>query len=156
MRVLACLTMGFTFLTFFKDLLAPAIMETPTASAVASSLLLPIDENSTIASDIDKIWHEPETKEVCVQLKQDARCPHPALVGRLSGPALAILEWNERPSDQGTVLCGAYDHYWLDAGYYFVEILITHCKDFGVNALKRNGNKTAWLEANHRFTDGRS
>ena len=33
----------------------------------------------------------------------------------------------------------------------FVEIVILHCKDFGVNAVERINNKTAWMEADHKF-----
>lgn len=119
---------------------------------------LPMDKNSTIASDIGKIWHDPDSMTICVSLKQTARCPHPALLGRLSGPALAILEWKEvrlfpivDSDDIGTVLCGGYGHYWLDPGDYFVEIIILHCKDFGVSALQRTNNLTAWMEANHKY-----
>mmetsp|Transcript_24146 Transcript_24146/g.59109 ORF Transcript_24146/g.59109 Transcript_24146/m.59109 type:complete len:529 (+) Transcript_24146:124-1710(+) len=118
---------------------------------------LPINENSTIASDIDKIWHDQQA--ICVRLKENARCKHPALLGRLSGPALAILEWSERPSDDDTtgtttVLCGDYSNQWLDAGYYFVEIIVLYCEDFGVTSLLNHHDRgvqdqNAWLEADH-------
>ena len=124
----------------------------PTPTQQQELHFLPIDGNSTIASDIVKIWHEPDSMAICVALKQNARCPHPAFLGRLSGPALAILEWTERPiddADSGTVYCGGYSHNWLDAGHYFVEIIILHCKDFGVTALKRTNDLTEWLEAEH-------
>lgn len=114
---------------------------------------LPIEKNSTIASDIIKIWHDMSSKAICVALNQDARCPNPALRGRLSGPSLAILEWKKRKpptsATEGTetVLCGSYGHNWLDAGEYFVEIIIMYCNDFGVNAPQRTNNITAWMEA---------
>ncbi|KAL3926917.1 MAG: hypothetical protein SGBAC_013288 [Bacillariaceae sp.] len=113
---------------------------------------LPIDEKSTIASDIDKIWHDMATKSICVGLKNDSRCPHPALLGRLSGPALALLDWSERPStsdsDGGTLLCGDYSSQWLDAGYYFVEIIVLFCEDFGVTSLQQRAqDQDAWLDA---------
>eukprot|EP00526_Cylindrotheca_closterium_P009839 CAMPEP_0113638190 /NCGR_PEP_ID=MMETSP0017_2-20120614/19997_1 /TAXON_ID=2856 /ORGANISM="Cylindrotheca closterium" /LENGTH=417 /DNA_ID=CAMNT_0000549267 /DNA_START=502 /DNA_END=1751 /DNA_ORIENTATION=+ /assembly_acc=CAM_ASM_000147 len=109
---------------------------------------IPRNENSTIATDIIRIWHDPHGRSVCVHLKEHARCPHPSLLGRLSGPALAILDWKEMEttSTTGTVLCGNYGNKWLDAGEYFVEIIILYCEDFGVGALGRM-NKTEWLEA---------
>lgn len=125
----------------------------PTASIIASlsqgSLALPVDGNSTIVADLSKIWHDPEKGSICVELRENARCPHPALLGRLSGPALAILDWNEQHTEErmGTVLCGDYSNKWLDPGDYFVEIIVLFCEDFGVGAIERINNETAWLVA---------
>mmetsp|Transcript_17409 Transcript_17409/g.42659 ORF Transcript_17409/g.42659 Transcript_17409/m.42659 type:complete len:472 (+) Transcript_17409:394-1809(+) len=111
---------------------------------------IPRNENSTISTDINRVWHDPQSRSVCVHLKEDARCPHPALLGRLSGPALAILDWKEmeaKDTTAGTVLCGDYSKKWLDAGEYFVEIIVLYCEEFGVGAMERMSNETAWLGA---------
>jgi len=122
------------------------ITSQPSFSAIPPGL--PVDPSSTISSDVSKIVHDQDEGSICVHLKAGARCPHPALIGRLSGPALAILDWKERHNEvgTGTVLCGDYSNKWLDAGDYFVEILVLYCEDFGVGVLERVGNETAWKE----------
>mmetsp|Transcript_34305 Transcript_34305/g.83245 ORF Transcript_34305/g.83245 Transcript_34305/m.83245 type:complete len:472 (-) Transcript_34305:481-1896(-) len=122
---------------------------TGTSRSIYGSLEIPINPNSTIMEDVSKIWHDPDKGSICVHLKQSGRCPYPALLGRLSGSALAMLDWQAQKteSDAGVVHCGDYSNKWLDAGDYFVEILILYCEDFGVGALERVGNKTGWLEA---------
>ena len=112
---------------------------------------IPIELNSTIATDVPRIWHDSDQQAICVAL-QDARCPRPALLGRLSGPALALLEWKHHPvdynNDDDNVLCGSYKDQWLDAGTYFVEIIVLFCNDFGPNSHVRTENESAWLSYN--------
>lgn len=105
--------------------------------------------NSTLAADLSRIRHDPEKGSICVHLKEDARCPYPALLGRLSGPALAMLDWSEQKNEAntGTVFCGDYSNKWLDAGDYFVEILVIYCEDFGIGAIERVNSEKTWLEA---------
>ena len=128
---------------------APLKSSRGSLGGMEESLKIPINPNSTIANDIVKIWHNPEEGSICVHLKQDARCPYPALIGRLSGPALAMLDWDSQNSESnaGTVHCGEYSNKWLDAEDFFVEILILYCEDFGVGALKRVANLTSWMTA---------
>mmetsp|Transcript_34301 Transcript_34301/g.83231 ORF Transcript_34301/g.83231 Transcript_34301/m.83231 type:complete len:627 (-) Transcript_34301:279-2159(-) len=126
-----------------------SLNQTQSSPLSQTTLEMPIDANSTIVADLSKIWHDPEKGSVCVQLKENARCPHPALLGRLSGPALAILDWNEQKTEEhtGTVLCGDYSNKWLDAAEYFVEIIVLYCEDFGVGAMERVNNETIWMGA---------
>jgi len=111
---------------------------------------IPSNSNSTIVSDIKDIWHAPEKLAICVSIKSDARCPHPALLGRLSGPALALLEWTEEESENnGTFIhCGSYKEQWLEVGTYFLDIIVLFCNDFGIDALRREQNESAWLSYN--------
>lgn len=54
-------------------------------------------DNFTLASDIIKITHLPNKREIHVHLKTPAaqrRCKRPKLRGRLSGPYLALLTWD--------------------------------------------------------------
>ncbi|CAJ1962048.1 unnamed protein product [Cylindrotheca closterium] len=116
---------------------------------------IPTNPNSTVDTDIVRIWHDPYSGSVCIHLKEDARCPHPALLGRLSGPALAILDWKELEIDgavAGTMLCGSYSNKWLDAGEYFLEIIVLYCEDFGVGTIGRihDNNITAWFNTTLR------
>mmetsp|Transcript_17412 Transcript_17412/g.42676 ORF Transcript_17412/g.42676 Transcript_17412/m.42676 type:complete len:565 (+) Transcript_17412:74-1768(+) len=140
--------------TIVTDILPKEALETsePINITVKENTVptIPRNENSTIATDIIRIWHDPDSRSVCVHLKEDARCPYPALLGRLSGPALAILDWKEmeaKAGTAGTVVCGDYSNKWLDAGEYFVEIIVLYCEDFGVGAIQRINNETAWLGA---------
>ncbi|KAL3928239.1 MAG: hypothetical protein SGBAC_012738 [Bacillariaceae sp.] len=117
-------------------------------------ITIPSNSNSTIASDISEIWHDPENQAICVFLKENARCPHPAFLGRISGQSLALLEWNEEEEEEVDnvgesysefVHCGSYKNQWLEAGTYFLEIIILFCDDFGINAMTRKQNESAWL-----------
>jgi hypothetical protein len=99
-----------------------------------------INPESTVSSDISSIWHNEDHSDICMQLNEGARCPRPSLVGRLSGEAIAILEWRvaHNPTleiQTGTVYCGSYEKYWLDPGIYFIEVIIIHCHGFGIQAL---------------------
>lgn len=116
---------------------------------VDASLAIPTDPNSTLVDDVSKIWHDPDKGSICVHLKNRARCPYPALLDRLSGPVLAILDWQTQKTESGagTVHYGGCSNKWLDARDFALEILILHCEDFGVAALERDGNKTVWLGA---------
>ncbi|KAL7519099.1 hypothetical protein ACHAWX_003896 [Stephanocyclus meneghinianus] len=126
----------------------------------------PVETNQscTIASDISAIWHSPSDSSVCVSLLEGSRCPHPSLIGRLSGPSIAMLEWSMDTSPQdhgaegGTVYCGSYQDEWILEGTYFLEIVIIHCNGFGVTALERLKSKPdlnisdsfeQWLQFNY-------
>lgn len=85
-----------------------------------------------------------------MRLKEGSRCPHPSLVGRLSGPLLTVLEWSQVLSqdkqDQSTVYCGSYKNSWLLPGVYFLEVLIIHCNGFGVTAFERENKSGTMLK----------
>jgi len=54
---------------------------------------------------------------------------------------LAVLEWNEEVSSRSTIVyCGSYKNSWLPPSEYFLEVIVIHCKDFGVTALKSESN----------------
>jgi hypothetical protein len=100
---------------------------------------VPTNPNSTVATDISAIFHYEHQEEVCIRLKAGSRCPHPSLVGRLSGQTIAMLNWRKADSavTNGTSYCGSYAGSWLFPGIYFLEVIIIHCKGFGVTALDR-------------------
>ena len=60
-----------------------------------------INPNSTVAKDISSIWHNHRDNTICLRWRSGARCPYPSLIGRLSGPGLAILEWQQHHNDEG-------------------------------------------------------
>ncbi|CAB9497858.1 expressed unknown protein [Seminavis robusta] len=86
--------------------------------------------DGSMASDISSMYHLPDQSRVVVELRSDARCPRPYLVGRLSGPALVRLAWTWSSGNgkSGSVMTGTYDV--PDNGEYFLEILVVHCNDF--------------------------
>ena len=146
----------------------------------AISTLEPIEINpySTVASDIQEIWHDRQQSKVCIQFKPEARCPHPSLVGRLSGKSIALLQWNvvEPSNDSTTSHCGSYNDAWLEGGLYFLEVIILHCNGFGLTKLDgiqsghpyhQGMNEMDWLvydfsnefpeaQTSHRLTGHRS
>jgi hypothetical protein len=104
----------------------------------SETIRININPESTIASDISKIWHNPSTKSICIHLRSGSRCPAPDPLGRLSGTSIAMLKWAQKQSNHeqevgdGTVFCGSYTNAWLTGGIYFLEILIIHCNGLGV------------------------
>jgi hypothetical protein len=105
-----------------------------------------INPNSTVASDILTLWHNPKRCEVCIHLRGGARCPRPSLVGRLSGESIAMLQWtesiptasnNSNTTGNTTMYCGSYTNSWLSPGIYFLELIIIHCRDFGMQTLNK-------------------
>ena len=98
-----------------------------------------INPNSTVSSDLQAIWHNPDEAKVCVRFKPEARCPHPSLVGRISGQSVIKLQWSQvAPVDNSfTEYCGSYAHSWIDPGRFFLDIIIIHCNGFGITALER-------------------
>lgn len=139
----------------------------PSSSALAlvendrSLFLVPLNPNSSFASDVQEIWHDQENYKICVAFRPGARCADPQLLGRLSGPTLTLLEswhWDPRFSiehNNFTALCGSYQSAWLMPGQqYFVEILVLFCHNFGIETLEtritNDPEKTedAWLHYN--------
>jgi hypothetical protein len=91
-----------------------------------------LDMESSMQSDVDSIQHVTDQSQVLVNIKPNARCPRPFLVGRLSGPALIKLEnWTFHDSGLGTTLTGTYRAPL--AGKYFLEIIAIYCNDFSYN-----------------------
>lgn len=86
---------------------------------------LPINPTGTMASDIMYMEHVPEKSAIVVTLNPDARCRTPFLRGRLSGPALVLLEWSTTSHGEHV---GQY-HVPV-SGTYFVEIIVITCQDF--------------------------
>ena len=136
-----CAVLVFIFNQQFSDLFAPAEYH--------EEKNIGINSNSTIAKDLSAVWHDIDQHSVCVRLREGSRCPHPSLVGRLSGPMLAMLEWSEllsHDNSKTTVYCGSYKNSWLLPGVYFLEVIIIHCNGFGVTAFKQNNNNETMLK----------
>lgn len=139
--------------TLFPDNLAEEQLTTTTTNNSKQWELYPtepieINSNSTLTSDILALWHNPKKDEVCIHLRGGSRCPRPSLVGRLSGESIAMLRWTEsippsnsisdnNTADNATTYCGSYANSWLSPGIYFLEVIIIHCRDFGIQALNK-------------------
>eukprot|EP00984_Skeletonema_dohrnii_P037939 scaffold40596_cov389-Skeletonema_dohrnii-CCMP3373.AAC.2 len=81
-----------------------------------------------ISSNRTTIWHYPSNREICLRMDNVA-CPHPDLMGRISGSSLAVLdEWGHQSRsmhhENGTdfivndLYCGSYKNAWLPPGQY--------------------------------------
>jgi hypothetical protein len=99
----------------------------------SSSLSVEVAQ-AIIASNKTKtaIWHFPSHREICVKLDY-ARCPHPDLLGKISGSSLAVLDdWKNQsrivPHKNGTVFdtlyCGSYKNAWLPPGHTTWKLLL--------------------------------
>ena len=111
----------------------------------SASETIGVHPNSTLFPDIVSIVHEPEKAAVVVTLRKDGRCPYPYLRGRLSGPALIVLDWTAYSNDDlsesmdpVTQMIGSYRAPVL--GSYFLEIETIFCHDF-LNYYLGNGTR---------------
>jgi hypothetical protein len=107
-----------------------ALKEVPMYDAVRTSVTprttsIGINPSSTIAADVLGIWHDPQQASIIVTTNITGRCPDPVLRGRLSGPALTIIEWERKDR---TTLVGKYHVPKL--GTYFVEIIVLLCHEW--------------------------
>ena len=86
--------------------------------------------NSSLKSDVLSIVHHPQEAAISVQFKETAICRHPYLRGRLSGPALVVIdEWRyQNPANGAGMLTGTYRAPY--PGSYFLEIITIFCDDF--------------------------
>eukprot|EP00985_Skeletonema_marinoi_P028074 scaffold23958_cov98-Skeletonema_marinoi.AAC.1 len=105
-----------------------------------------------ISSKKTAIWHYPSHREICLQMDYTtmvATCPHPDLMGRISGSSLAVLDkWEYHPSvfNVNDLYCGSYKNVWLPPGQYNLEIFVVLCNSFGLTSPMRTKNFTKWLE----------
>ena len=111
-------------------------ISTVTTTTTTTAQFIPINSNATLANDIESILHFSSETLFEVQLRPSAtRCPRPYLMGRLSGPALIMVDWEWKPQEEeeeeeegARVLVG---HYSVPLpGKYFIEIIAIHCDDF--------------------------
>jgi hypothetical protein len=132
---------------------APTFASTPapltTRAPTNVSFPLNINPNSTMAGDITSILHLPNKSTVQVNIKAGARCPHPYLVGRLSGPALVILQWHwsQNETDNTTIMNGIY--HVPTEGKYYLEIVVVFCNNFMYNYNNSVDNNVSEKEPNY-------
>jgi hypothetical protein len=95
--------------------------------------VIAIDYDSTLGKDVAEIIHYRRNATVLVTMHPNVSCRHPVLRGRLSGPALIILEWERHTvNNRTTRLSGRYDHHLLPTGMlcYDVEIIALLCEEW--------------------------
>jgi len=56
----------------------------------------------------------------------------------------------DKEDKSSIVHCGSYKKSWVLPGMYFLEVLIIHCNDFGVNALSMGHNSTTSQSYDYR------
>ena len=88
-----------------------------------------------LAHEIKSIVHLPEKSMIVINLKTQRECLEPHLIGRMSGPMLAKLVWEEKGTSQkdSYVIVGRYNLPSLLPGKYFLEILATMCNKLTVH-----------------------
>lgn len=95
-----------------------------------------IHPGSNITNDIISITHFQSESKVIMQLKNERFCKQPQLIGRLSGPVLTKIDWEDNfeaamngteTTDNSGILT-MIGHYDLPvSGRYFIEIIVTTC-----------------------------
>jgi hypothetical protein len=118
--------------------------ETDDENAVDDDVdVIAIDYDSTLGNDVAEIIHYRRNATIVVTMHQNASCQHPVLRGRLSGPAITILDWERHTTmhhNRTTQLMGRYDHHLLPvapttAGMlcYYIEIIALLCEEWDYN-----------------------
>jgi len=89
-----------------------------------------IEPDSELSSDVASIEHNKNNATVTVRFRAGASCPRPFLLGRLSGPALSLIQdWKwQSDAEMMTSLTGTYHVPF--PGMYYIEIIVIHCSDF--------------------------
>jgi hypothetical protein len=89
-----------------------------------------VDDNSTLRRDVAFIRHWRDAATVVVHFHPNSSCHHPVLRGRLSGPSLASIEWNNRTvaNNRTTELTGRY--HVPTSGLHYIEIIVLLCEEW--------------------------
>jgi hypothetical protein len=91
-----------------------------------SMAVLKMNPESTIASDVLGGWHNPKEETIIIEFNRTGRCPKPVLRGRLSGPALGMVEWKYLSGNKAvTTVQGKYQVPF--SGTYYLEIIAILC-----------------------------
>jgi len=104
-----------------------------TANNIAN---IEIHPGSNITNDIISITHFQSESKVIMQFKNERFCKQPQLLGRLSGPVLTKIDWednfeavmNATETAENSGILTMIGHYDLPvSGRYFIEIIVTTC-----------------------------
>ena len=88
--------------------------------------VIDLDRMSSLISDISSISHDPSKTLIKVHLNKERKCAKPVFRGRLSGPYLAIINWDALNSDISQLI----GHYQVpSSGKYHLEIITLFCDE---------------------------
>jgi hypothetical protein len=95
-----------------------------------------LNNKSSIASDVAFIVHDLNKRIVRVEMKPERKCSDPSFVVRLSGTALHKLKFagQKKMELSGNTAYFFSYHPIMDAGQYFVEVLVVYCDEFKPDA----------------------
>jgi len=115
--------------------------------APAYEEIIPLTSDSTLSADVIKVSHFPNSAKIIIYLKTPAserRCEFPTFRARLSGDAIAIVEWDVPTivnmdgvpvpvghSDQSNEIVGYYRV--PSKGKYYIEIISLFCETISYN-----------------------
>jgi len=96
----------------------------------SKQVYIKINPHSILSRDVASIEHNANDATITVCFRAGATCPRPFLLGRLSGPALSLIQdWRwQRNAMETTSLTGSYHVPF--AGNYHIEIIALYCSDF--------------------------
>lgn len=98
------------------------------STKLRNTISIPLNKEGTMTNDIISIDHSPVESAIFVHLESTARCRNPYLRGRLSGPALVVLDWSQSSTSSGSILKGTYQV--PISGTYLLEIIVITCQNF--------------------------
>ena len=101
--------------------------ETPLLAKLQSLESIALHPNSPMANDIVSIQHDAAQSQILINLRSNATCHNPFVVGRLSGPSLIMVDWHY-PQKNSNVLVGTYQAAVI--GTYHIELLEIMCHNF--------------------------
>eukprot|EP00586_Coscinodiscus_wailesii_P011904 CAMPEP_0172490668 /NCGR_PEP_ID=MMETSP1066-20121228/21183_1 /TAXON_ID=671091 /ORGANISM="Coscinodiscus wailesii, Strain CCMP2513" /LENGTH=397 /DNA_ID=CAMNT_0013259261 /DNA_START=172 /DNA_END=1365 /DNA_ORIENTATION=+ len=85
---------------------------------------IPLEPFSALYDDLEFIAHSPSRRRITVGIKSQANyCPQPILWGRLSGEALALVQWE---AQEDNVISGYYEVPFT--GRFYLEIIVLFCQ----------------------------
>jgi hypothetical protein len=112
-------------------------------STILYEEIIPLTSVSTLSADVVKVSHFPDLAKIIIYLKTPAserHCEFPTFRARLSGHAIAIVEWDVPTivdmddaghSDQSNEIVG---HYRVPSkGKYYIEIISLFCERISYN-----------------------
>lgn len=110
-----------------------------------------VHPNASIVDDVLGIEHHAEESTIVIRLKANGRCPTPYIRGRLSGPALVMLEnwqyhYQQNKNVNEDIFMKATYRAPLE-GMYFLELVTVYCYNFLLNATNVWENDYAFASA---------
>lgn len=111
------------------------------STCICERYTVPLNQNSSVFTSVASIFHDTSSRQFIIDLQKRRRCEKPVFHVRLSGSAVYLLNLAKHDSQvlahssysfmdrRSSVYYFAYPEL-LDAGTYFLEVLVLFCAGF--------------------------